>query len=79
MAIKVAAYRHSQEVDGQRLFKDEVEILERQHDNVSSQYIVRTSDGIVCTAIYNVFSDAYYADDVYGIIEDYKPKKDMEM
>lgn len=29
-------------------------------------YIVRTQDGVRCTAIYNVFVNCYYADDLYG-------------
>lgn len=30
--------------------------------------IVRTDDGITCTAVHNCFNGLYYADDKYGII-----------
>ena len=44
-------------------------------------YIVRTQDGIVCTAIFNIFTGTYYADDIYGVIDDstYRKKEDMAM
>lgn len=25
--------------------------------------------GVICTAIYNPFSDCYYADDIYGVVK----------
>lgn len=44
-------------------------------------YIVRTQDGIVCTAIFNIFTGTYYADDIYGVIDNsaYRKKEDMQM
>ena len=80
MEHKVLAYRHSQEVDGKRTRKEEVSILGSRTENGVTTYIVRTQDGIECTAIYNIFTNSYYADDVYGIIES-EPRKsrDFEM
>ena len=80
MEHKVLAYRHSQEVDGKRTRKEEVSIIDSRTENGVTTYIVRTQDGIECTAIYNVFTNSYYADDVYGIIES-EPRKsrDFEM
>lgn len=70
---KVLAYRYSQEVDGQRKEKEEVEILDSKTENGVTTYIVKTQDGITCTAIYNIFSNSYYADDIYGVIEKAPP------
>ncbi len=80
MEHKVLAYRHSQEVDGKRTQKEEVSIIDSRTENGVTTYIVRTQDGIECTAIYNIFTNSYYADDVYGIIES-EPRKsrDFEM
>lgn len=69
MARKVFAYRHSQEVDGRRAEKEEVSIVDSRTENGVTTYIVRTQDGVECTAIYNPFTNAFYADDVYGVIE----------
>lgn len=69
MERKVLAYRHSQEVDGRRAEKEEVSIVDSRTENGVTTYIVRTQDGIECTAIYNIFTGAFYADDVYGVIE----------
>lgn len=79
--LKVPAYRHSQEVDGKRLYKEDVEIIDSKTENGVTTYIVRTQDGICCTAIYNIFTNAYYADDVYGILADgsIRNRRDMEM
>ena len=79
MAIKVAAYRHSQEVEGKRTHTEEVEIIDSRTERGVTTYIVQTQDGIHCTAIYNPFTGAYYVDDVFGIIENYKTKADMQM
>lgn len=69
MDRKVLAYRHSREVDGHRAEKEEVSIINSRTENGVTTYIVRTQDGIECTAIYNVFTNSFYADDVYGAIE----------
>lgn len=69
MERKVLAYRHSQEVDGCRAEKEEVSIVDSRTENGVTTYIVRTQDGIECTAIYNAFTNSFYADDVYGVIE----------
>lgn len=81
MNNKVLAYRHSQEVDGRRIRQEEVEILDGRMEEGVTTYIVRTQDGIVCTAIFNIFTGTYYADDIYGVIDnDAQSKKgDMEM
>ena len=68
MERKVWAYRHSQEMDGQRKQKEEVSIIDSKTENGVTTYLVRTQDGIECTAIYNIFTNSFYADDVYGIV-----------
>ena len=75
------AYRHSQEVDGRRTTQEEVEIIDGRIEEGVTTYIVRTQDGIVCTAIFNIFTGTYYADDIYGVIDDssYRKKGEMEM
>lgn len=81
MNNKVLAYRHSQEVGGQRIKQEEIEILDGRMEEGVTTYIVRTQDGIVCTAIFNIFTGTYYADDIYGVIDDVAQNKkgDMEM
>lgn len=59
MERKVWAYRHSQEIDGQRKQKEEVSIINIQTENGVTTYLVRTQDGIECTAIYNIFADCF--------------------
>ncbi len=78
----VLAYRHSQEVDGKCAQKEEVEILGQSTENGVTTYVVRTRDGIQCTAIFNIFTNAYYASDVYGVIvrtEPARQQNDAEM
>ena len=48
---------------------DEVTILDSRQDGAQTVYIVDYK-GVKCTAIYNPFSNAYYADDKYGIIKE---------
>jgi hypothetical protein len=60
--MKVTAKIHSK--DGA---VEEVEILKKPEPG-ENRYIVRTADGVVCAAIYNIFAGLYYADDKYGII-----------
>lgn len=45
----------------------EVTLIEKTDDN---KYIVRTDSGVLCTAIFNPFTNLYYADDLYGKIEE---------
>ena len=73
------AYRHSQDADGKRTQQEEVEIIGCQTDRGVTTYIVRTRDGIECTAIYNIFTGAFYADDVYGVIKPEARKRGFEM
>jgi hypothetical protein len=70
----VLAYLYSQEVDGKRVAKDEVEIIDSRTENGVTTYTVRTQDGILCTAIFNPFTCSYYADDVYGVLNE-KPHR----
>lgn len=81
MNNKVLAYRHSQEVNGRRIKQEEVDILDGRIEEGVTTYIVRTQDGIVCTAIFNIFTGTYYADDIYGVIDNsaYRKKEDMQM
>lgn len=48
---------------------DEVTILGEKTDGTQKLYIVDYK-GIKCSAIFNWFSCAYYADDVYGVIKE---------
>ena len=45
----------------------EVEILEEVGNN---DYIVRTPDCIKCHALFNPFTNYYFADDLYRIVND---------
>jgi hypothetical protein len=60
--IKTTAHIHS--LDGKT---DEITILERIEDPNQPYYIVDYK-GVKCTAIFNWFVGAYYADDKYGVI-----------
>lgn len=79
MERKVWAYRHSQEMDGQRKQKEEVSIIDSKTENGVTTYLVRTQDGIECTAIYNTFVDCFFADVVYGIVNAPKPSESQDM
>lgn len=57
--MRVLAMIHSKEKI------EHVWILEKR----DKDYLVKTEDGVICTAIYNIFTDLYYADDKYGVIE----------
>lgn len=46
---------------------ESVTILDKKH-GVNS-YVVKTEEGIICSAIFNPFTGLYYADDLYGVIE----------
>ena len=48
---------------------DEITILNSRQDDAQTVYIVDYK-GVKCTAIYNPFSNTYYADDTYGIIKE---------
>ena len=58
--FKTQAHIHS--LDGKM---DEITVLE---DKGNNRYIVDYR-GVKCTAIFNFFTCAYYADDIYGRIE----------
>jgi hypothetical protein len=60
--IKTTAHINS--LDGKT---DEITILERIEDPNQPYYIVDYK-GVKCTAIFNWFVGAYYADDKYGVI-----------
>lgn len=49
---------------------DEITILEERND-ANGKYYVVDYKGVKCTAILNGFNCCYYADDVYGRIENY--------
>ena len=55
-------YAHIHSLDGQM---DTVTVLEKVGDN---NYIVDYK-GVRCTAIFNWFNCSYYADDIYGRID----------
>ena len=47
---------------------DEITVFEERQNGNQKYYIVRYKD-VFCTAIFNGFTCSYYADDVYGRIE----------
>lgn len=57
---KVKAMVHSKKTT------EEVTLLKRRPQD----YVVMTKDGVKCTAIFNVFTGLYYADDLYGVIKE---------
>lgn len=64
--MKVKAYIHSlkdHEHDSHVMGK--AEIIKQIGDN---QYLANVN-GILCTAIFNFFTGAYYVDDIYGVIK----------
>ena len=48
---------------------DEITILEEKNDVIRGKYYIADYKGTKCTAIFNGFTCCYYADDVYGKIE----------
>ena len=44
----------------------EVDLINKTGDNT---YLVLTSQGVLCNAIFNVFRGLYYADDIYGVVK----------
>ena len=63
-SFKAMAHIHS--LDGAM---DEITVLDSRQDGAQTVYIVEYK-GVKCTAIFNWFSNAYYADDKYGIIKE---------
>ena len=63
-SFKAMAHIHS--LDGAM---DEITVMDSRQDGAQTVYIVDYK-GVKCTAIYNPFSSAYYADDKYGIIKE---------
>ena len=61
MTNEIMAKRHSK--DGQL---EAARLIE--YDPSNKRHIVEFSDGVKCTAIFNPFVCAYYADDKYGLI-----------
>lgn len=47
---------------------DEITVLEEREDGQQKTYIVDYR-GVKFTAIFNIFTNSFYADDVYGRIE----------
>ena len=65
--MTVKAYIHSlKDHKNNRHVMDEAKIIKQIGDN---QYLAEYN-GVRCTAIFNIFSGAYFVDDVYGIQED---------
>ena len=62
--MRVQAYIHSlKDHEHDRHVLGEAEIIRQIGDNC---YLAEVN-GVRCTAIFNVFTGAYYVDDVYGI------------
>lgn len=49
---------------------DEITILEEKEHPTKGKYYIAEYKGVKCTAIFNPFTCSYYADDVYGRIEE---------
>ena len=49
----------------------EITVLDKREDGRQTIYIVDYK-GVKCTAIFNWFANAFYADDKYGIIKEDK-------
>ncbi len=62
--FKTMAHIHS--LDGAI---DEITVLDSKQDGAQTVYIVNYK-GVKCTAIFNLYAGAYYADDKYGIIKE---------
>jgi hypothetical protein len=45
---------------------DTVEIL----SHVDNNNVIALYNGVKCTAIFNIFTNCYYVDNIYGIIEE---------
>ena len=66
--VSTLAFLHSTDTDGRHTApKQEIEVLQQMPDG---SYIVRTPAGVKCTAIFNIFTGCYFADDVYGVLDD---------
>lgn len=76
---KALAYLYSKEKDGKQGPQEQVEILDNKIENGEKTYLVKTESGIICTAIFNFFTNTFYADDVFGIVENNSQKRDIEM
>lgn len=64
--MKIRAYIHSlKDQEHNRHVLGDAEIIKSIGNN---QYLAEVN-GVKCTAIFNIFTGAYYVDDVYGIIE----------
>ena len=63
-SFKTQAHIHS--LDGAM---DEITVLDSRQDGAETVYIVDYK-GVKCTATFNWFANAYYADDKYGIIKE---------
>ena len=48
---------------------DEITVLEEREHPYKGKYYIVDYKGVKCTAIFNGFNCCYYADDVYGRIE----------
>jgi hypothetical protein len=64
--MNMEAYAHINSLHGQ---KDKITILEKI-DNPRQPYYIVEYNGKKCTAIFNPFVCEYYADDLYGVIEE---------
>lgn len=65
--MKIRAYIHSlKDQVHDRHVLGEAEIIQQIGDNL---YLAEYN-GIRCTAIFNIFTGAYYVDDVYGILKE---------
>lgn len=63
--MKVKAYIHSlKDREHDRNVLGEAEIIRKIGDNL---YLAEYN-GVRCTAIFNIFTGAYYVDDVYGVL-----------
>jgi len=50
--------------------EEQVTIYDQKTKNGHTTYFVETQAGIKCTAIFNIFVNRYFADDVHGVINE---------
>ena len=47
---------------------DEITVLEERTSDKGEKYYIVSYKGKLCTAIFNWFVEAYFTDDIYGIV-----------
>lgn len=67
--IALTPYKEQAHINSLDGAMDEITILEKVLGDPKGTYYIAQHKNIKCTAIFNPFVWAYYADDIYGVIE----------